>query len=120
VFHNTGLYDLDGKGAYPAADTGLEEVSGRRRDMGRFKAPTLRNVALTGPYMHDGSIATLEAVVAHYARGGRAGGASRARSPLVGGFEISEAETRDLVAFLRSLTDERFVADPALADPWKE
>jgi len=120
LFHNTGLYDLDGRGAYPPEDTGLERVTGRRRDMGRFKAPTLRNIALTGPYMHDGSIATLEEVVAHYARGGRAGGTSRMKSPLVAGFAITDSETRDLVAFLRSLTDEAFVADPRFSDPWKE
>ena len=46
-FHNTGLYNLDGRGAYPAADTGLRETTGRRHDMGRFKAPTLRNIELT-------------------------------------------------------------------------
>ena len=116
-FHNTGLYNLDGRGAYPVDDTGLEQVTGRRRDMGRFKAPTLRNIALTAPYMHDGSIVALEEVVAAYARGGRAGGASRARSPLVTGFAITDAETRDLIAFLNSLTDERFVRDPRFADP---
>ena len=120
LFHNTGLYNLDGKGAYPSDDTGLEQVTRRRRDMGKFKAPTLRNIAVTAPYMHDGSIATLEEVVAHYAGGGRAGGESRARSALVAGFTITDAETRDLVEFQRSLTDERFVSDPRLADPCKE
>jgi cytochrome c peroxidase len=117
IFHNTGLYNLDGKGAYPASDTGLEEVTGRRRDMGKFKAPTLRNIALTAPYMHDGSIATLEEVVADYARGGRAGGTSRPRSPLIAGFAITDTETRDLIEFLLSLTDDRFVGDPMLAGP---
>jgi cytochrome c peroxidase len=120
LFHNTGLYDLDGRGAYPPDDTGLEQVTGRRRDMGKFKAPTLRNIALTAPYMHDGSIATLEEVVAHYARGGRAGSTSRMKSVLVTGFAITDAETSDLVAFLRSLTDETFVSDPRLADPWQD
>jgi cytochrome c peroxidase len=120
LFHNTGLYNLDGRGAYPPADTGLREVTGRQRDMGKFKAPTLRNIALTAPYMHDGSLATLEEVIDHYARGGRAGGASRARSPLVAGFAITGDETHDLIEFLRSLTDETFVTDPRLADPWKE
>jgi cytochrome c peroxidase len=85
--------------------------------MGKFKAPTLRNIALTAPYMHDGSIATLEEVVAHYARGGRAGGTSRPRSPLIAGFAITDTETRDLIEFLLSLTDDRFVGDPMHADP---
>jgi cytochrome c peroxidase len=117
MFHNTGLYNLDDKGAYPETDTGLRETTGRRRDMGRFKAPTLRNIAVTAPYMHDGSVATLEEVIDHYARGGRAGGESRAKSPLLRGFAIGEDGRRDLIEFLRSLTDETFLTDPRHADP---
>ena len=60
VFHNTGLYDVDGHGAYPSIDRGLFDITARKSDMGRFRAPTLRNVAVTAPYMHDGSVATLE------------------------------------------------------------
>jgi cytochrome c peroxidase len=85
--------------------------------MGRFKAPTLRNIAVTAPYMHDGSLATLEEAIDHYARGGRAGGASRWRSPLVRGFAIDGDERRDLIAFLESLTDSTFLADPRHGDP---
>ena len=71
-FHNTGLYNLGKKGGlYPEDNPGLAEHTSRKRDIGRFRAPTLRNVALTAPYMHDGSIATLEQVVDHYAAGGR-------------------------------------------------
>ena len=124
-FHNTGLYDLDGRGAYPPGDTGLRDVTGRRRDMGKFKAPTLRNIALTAPYMHDGSVATLRDVIAHYAKGGRSGGGrpgaeNRAKDPLVAGFTITPVETDDLIAFLEALTDEAFVRDPRFADPWRE
>ena len=72
-FHNTGLYDLGG-GAYPASDRGRIEETGLAGDMGRFRAPTLRNIALTAPYMHDGSVATLEQVIEHYNAGGRAPG----------------------------------------------
>ena len=71
AFHNTGLYNIDGKGGYPAGNTGIAELTGRPDDMGRFKAPSLRNVAVTAPYMHDGSIATLNDVLDHYAAGGR-------------------------------------------------
>jgi cytochrome c peroxidase len=116
-FHNTGLYDLDGRGAYPAIDTGLRDVTGRRRDMGKFKAPTLRNIALTAPYMHDGSVATLEEAIDHYARGGRAGGDSRAKSALLTGFALTSDEKRDLVEFLGSLTDTAFVGDPRFSAP---
>jgi cytochrome c peroxidase len=123
LFHNTGLYDLDGRGAYPSIDTGLRDVTERHRDMGKFKAPTLRNIALTAPYMHDGSDATLEEVVDHYARGGRAGvagrsgGGGRLKSPLLTGFALTGEERRDLVEFLGSLTDSVFVSDPRFSAP---
>lgn len=122
-FHNTGLYNEDGRGAYPAAAPGISEFTGDARDNGKFRTPSLRNVAVTAPYMHDGSIATLEQVLReHYARAGRAAtagnGANPLRSELIAGFEISEAEIADVVAFLKSLTDEGFLKNPAHADPW--
>ncbi len=117
LFHNTALYDLDGSGAYPDPNEGLYRATRRPEDMGRFRVPTLRNVAVTAPYMHDGSIATLEAVIAHYAAGGRAPG-NRYKSPELRGFEISPGEVADLVAFLESLTDPRFLNDPRFSDPF--
>ena len=121
-FHNTGLYNEDGRGAYPPSSPGIVEFTGEARDAGRFRTPTLRNVAVTAPYMHDGSIATLRQVLReHYARGGRAttsGGVNPLRSELIVGFDISDDEIADVVAFLESLTDERFLHDPAHADPW--
>jgi cytochrome c peroxidase len=93
--------------------------------MGRFKAPTLRNIDLTDPYMHDGSIATLSEVIDHYAQGGRTissgvhtgvGRENPYKSLLVSGFEITEAEKQDLIAFLRSLTDPVFITNPNLSD----
>ena len=71
LFHNTGLYNVGGTGEYPAPNTGIYDVTQNPEDMGKFKAPTLRNVAVTAPYMHDGSIATLSEVLDHYAAGGR-------------------------------------------------
>ena len=69
-FHNTGLYNIGGDGDYPADNTGINEITLKPKDMGKFRAPTLRNVALTAPYMHDGSIETLrEVIVNHYAVG---------------------------------------------------
>ena len=129
AFHNTGLYNLDGKGAYPSDNTGLEEHTGRPEDMGRFKAPSLRNVAVTAPYMHDGSIPTLEAVLDHYAAGGRTiasgphagvGRDNPLKSSFVSGFTLSPEDRADLLAFLRSLTDEDFLENPGFSDPWKE
>jgi len=126
-FHNNGLYNVGGTGAYPPDNTGLYDLTGERRDMGRFKAPTLRNVALTAPYMHDGSLATLEDVLAHYARGGRLldegphagdGRLSPYKSPFVRGFELSASEETDVLAFLEALTDPGLASDPRYADPF--
>lgn len=126
-FHNTGLYNLDGKGAYPPDNTGVYELSHQERDMGRFRAPTLRNIAVSAPYMHDGSIATLEEVIEHYAAGGRRitqgayagnGAANPYKSGFVKGFNLSTQEKADLIAFLKSLTDEQFLSNPAYSDPF--
>ena len=126
-YANTGLYDVGGTGAYPAGNQGLVEHTGRAVDMGRFRIPSLRHLAFTFPYMHDGSLSTLEDVVDHYARGGRlvatgplAGDGSRSRykDPRVSGFALSAAERADLVAFLRSLSDSSLVRDPRFANPW--
>src|SRR5262245_7394130 len=126
-FHNTGLYNLAGALSYPAPDRGLYEITHRPEDVGRFKAPTLRNIAVTAPYMHDGSATTLEDVIAHYAAGGRtiADGPHRGvghdnpnKSPVVAGFTLSAADREDLIAFLQSLTDEALLHDPRFANPW--
>jgi cytochrome c peroxidase len=126
-FHNTGLYNVDGNGAYPATNTGVFAITANPADMGRFRAPSLRNIAVTAPYMHDGSIATLEEALDHYAAGGRritsgpnAGDGARSplRSELVQGFALSPTEKADVVAFLRALTDETLLRDPRLSDPF--
>lgn len=122
-FHNTGLYNEDGRGAYPSANPGIREFTGEADDEGKFRTPSLRNVALTAPYMHDGSIPTLEQVIrAHYAMAGRAAngphGANPLRSSLVEGFEVTAQEVQDLVAFLDSLTDTTFVHNPRHGNPW--
>jgi cytochrome c peroxidase len=126
-FHNTGLYNLDGKGGYPQGGTGLFELTRRPADMGRFKPPTLRNIAVTAPYMHDGSIPTLSAVLDHYAAGGRTikagpragvGRDNPLKSRSLKGFDLTATEKEDLLAFLESLTDEAFLKNPRHQDPW--
>ena len=114
LFANTGLYDVDGRGAYPKSDQGLLEVTHRAADMGKFRVPTLRNVALTAPCMHDGSLATLEAVLDHYVRGGRRNPHQDTR---IRPIALSAAERADLLAFLASLTDREFVENPDFAAP---
>lgn len=126
-FHNNGLYNLNGEGAYPEDNTGLYDMSGQIRDMGRFKAPSLRNIAVTAPYMHDGSIASLEAVIDHYSRGGRIveegpnagdGRLSPFKSEFVTGFELSDAERNDLIDFFNALTDQSALTNEKWSDPF--
>jgi cytochrome c peroxidase len=126
-FHNTGLYNIDGEGGYPWPNTGLHEFTGRPEDMGRFKAPSLRNVALTAPYMHDGSVATLDEVIDHYAAGGRTiatgpdagdGSANPFKSGFVKGFSLNSEERRALIDYMRALTDSTFITNPDFSNPW--
>ena len=129
VFFNNGLYNIDGEGGYPLPNVGLFEFTGEASDMGRFRAPSLRNVEVTGPYMHDGSIETLEEVIDFYAAGGRElvdgpyagdGRKNPYKDPLVRGFDITPEEKLDLLEFLESFTDETFLSDPAFSDPFAE
>ncbi|MEN0060853.1 MAG: MbnH family di-heme enzyme [Myxococcota bacterium] len=127
-FFNTGLYNVDGEGSYPPHDQGLFEATGDPRDRGRFRVPSLRNVAVTAPYMHDGSVETLREVVLHYAAGGRViedgpfagdGRLSPLKSSFMIGFPVDDDEIDDLVAFLESMTDDTFLSDPRFSDPRK-
>ncbi len=126
-FHNTGLYNIDGKGAYPSDNQGLVAVIPGDRNMGKFRTQALRNIALTAPYMHDGSIATLEEVLDHYARHGRAvskgdnqgdGKLSPLKDPILDKVEITEEDKPALIAFLKTLTDESLLTNPRFSDPF--
>jgi len=96
-FTDGGFYNL----GVDSADDGRYEVTKNAADRGAFKTPTLRNVALTAPYLHDGSMATLEEVVDFYNRGG---GAHPGKSSRIFELDLTPAERTDLVAFLRALT----------------
>jgi len=89
-------------------DIGKMRVSLLEKDNGCFKVPTLRNIAITGPYMHDGSIISLEEVIDHYSKGGNA---NKNRHEFIKPFDITEREKNDLVSFLKSLTDSSFIED---------
>lgn len=125
-FHNTGLYDLGEDHRYPEGGTGVFEVTQRPNDMGKFRAPSLRNVARTAPYFHDGSAATLGEVLDHYTAGGRTiaegphagvGAKHPLKSPFVRAFPLSAREKEDLIAFLEALTDDGFLTNPAFGAP---
>ncbi|HEU0121470.1 MAG TPA: MbnH family di-heme enzyme [Bryobacteraceae bacterium] len=110
-FVNTGVYR-----SYLDPNTGLARHSGSATDEGKFRVPTLRNIAVTAPYMHDGSMATLAEVVEHYVRGGRA--AHPHKSSILRPLSLSASDRGDLIEFLRSLTDEELLRDSRFSDPW--
>ena len=124
-FVNTGLYNIGGAGAYPANNTGIYEHTRQPSDMGRFKIPTLRNIALTYPYMHDGTAATLDDVLDHtppaaaHHRRRNAGDGSRNpyKSPLIGGFTLTR---RSAPTSRVPPRPDGFVVHPEskLANPW--
>ena len=104
LFHNNGL-DIE-----PFTDLGRAKVTSNASDNGKFKTPTLRNVEMSAPYMHDGRFTTLEEVVEHYNSGGKY---STTVDPLMKklgiGLQLSNQEKKDLVAYLKTLTDNEFI-----------
>jgi cytochrome c peroxidase len=129
VFFNNGLYNLAGgpsaylsgeRTRYVAPSIGIGEFTQDAADDGKFRVPSLRNVTVTAPYMHDGSLPTLETVLDHYARGGTLtvdgphagdGALHPEKDPRVRGFELTATERDELLAFLGSLTDRSFLID---------
>lgn len=127
-FHNTGLYNLAGMFSYPRPNLGVYEHTKKPADMGKFKAPALRNIALTAPYMHDGSIATLAEVLDHYAEGGRTivsgpyagrGHDNPHKDARLRGIALTPQNRKDLLEFLRSLSDAEVIRDPRFSNPWQ-
>jgi cytochrome c peroxidase len=108
---NNGL-DTDVKNA----DGGVGDITLRSSDLGLFKSPSLRNVELTAPYMHDGRLHSLEAVIDHYTRDvkNHPNLDGRARRG-----NLTRGDKAALVAFLKTLTDQNFVTDPRFSDPFQ-
>ncbi len=104
AFENNGLY-------FEYRDQGRYMITMRESDKGKFKVPTLRNIALTAPYMHDGSLKTLEEVVEFYNTGGRKHPNQSSHVHIH--TPLTSAEKRDLVNFLKTLTDEQFINEHA-------
>lgn len=114
---NTGLGSNNGL-AEVYTDKGIGGITLRAQDEGTFKIPTLRNVELTAPYMHDGRFQTLEQVIDHYATGVKANRNLGVQLPK-GGFRFSDQEKKDIIAFLKTLTDAELAKNPKYADPFK-
>ena len=111
-FHNTALYKV-----YSAPNRGIFEHTWKAADAGKFRAPGLRNIAVTAPYMHDGSIPTLEEVLDHYTGGGRAHDNPN-KDPRLHKLDLTPQNRADLLEFLRTLTDEDLLRDPRFSNPW--
>ncbi len=128
-FHNTGLYNVDGKGAYPDSNIGLIFVMAQQADnMGKFRVPSLRNIAVTAPYMHDGSVSSLEEALKNYAAHGRNitsgpnkgdGRSNPFKDKRLNKIKLNPAEQADIIAFLKTLTDESLLTNPRYADPFQ-
>lgn len=134
VYHDNGIYSISYYGTLPPEKRGLYNVTEKTSDIGKFKAPSLRNAALTYPYMHDGSVTCTSAnpvtqptecarealnsiILNNYAAGGAGGLPSNKDSSLIRPFTISDAERQQLVDFLISLTDTEFISNKSFSSP---
>ena len=127
IYINTGLYNIRNNNRYPGDDIGLAAITNREDDNGKFKIPSLRNVALTAPYMHDGSINTLDEVIEGYVNGGRMiakgpvagdGRINKLKDKRIRGFILSDLEKKQLIDFLYQLTDSSVLKNPAFQNPF--
>lgn len=117
-FRNNGLQAAATVNDFP--DKGLGDITGNPMDNGKFKIPSLRNIEITAPYMHDGRFNTLEEVVNFYSEGLKH---SPTIDPLMeaaqqGGVQLTQQQKQDLVAFLKALTDQSLATNPAFSDPF--
>ena len=126
-YQNTGLYNTNDSGGYPANDRGLYEYTQQITDIGKYRIPTLRNLAFTAPYLHDGTAASLDEVVEMYEQGGRNintglnngdGRKNANKSPLIQGFVLNTTEKKDLISFLLSLSDSAVCHKQAYSNPF--
>ncbi|HNI96370.1 MAG TPA: di-heme enzyme [Leptospiraceae bacterium] len=136
AYHDNGNRSLTEYNSFPDNKKGLYEITLNTTDIGRFRAPSLRNVALTYPYFHDGSVdcsagnkgtvgvysddcatEALGKIVDHYMSGGKS--PSNKDGTLIRPFSLSTQEKTDLINFLKSLTDDDFIKNKNLSDPFK-
>ena len=105
--YETSIYSFENNGLYiNYADSGRMRLTHLPEDRAKFKVPTLRNIALTAPYMHDGSFATINDVLEHYNNGGKN---HINKSNFVKPLLLTTQEKQDLINFLHSLTDNTFI-----------
>src|SRR5687768_13385131 len=112
-YFNNGLQESPDFEGFP--DKGLGIFTGKASDNGKFKAPTLRNLAFTAPYMHDGRFQTLEEVIAHYNSGGKS---SPNKNALLYPLKLTETQKSDLIAFILTLTDSTILTNQSFQNPF--
>jgi cytochrome c peroxidase len=121
LFFNIGLYNVKNQNKYPLTDPGLALYTNRDGDNGKFRVPSLRNVMVTAPYMHDGSVESIDEVLAIYENGGRLilkgpnwgdGKTNKNKHGLIKGFELNKKDRIDLINFFHSLTDSTIFTNP--------
>lgn len=112
-FFNNGLQEAETLESI--LDKGRGLITGDTADNGKFKPPTLRNIALTAPYMHDGRFKTLQEVLDHYASGGKS---SPNKSSFMYNLKLTESQKSDIIAFLMTLTDSTTLTNPAYQSPF--
>lgn len=126
IYANTGLYNIKDNSVVSEEDQGLFFVSGNLADRGSFRVPSLRNILLTAPYTHDGSVSTIEEMIGIYERGGRKisegelagdGKLHRHKSEFIKGFVLKEGDRLALISFLDSFTDTSFLQKKELLNP---
>jgi cytochrome c peroxidase len=126
-FANTGLYNIGNQNAYPKTDMGLYEITKQPKDMGSFRIPTLRNIAFTAPYYHDGSAATLTEVIDDYNNGGRNitageykgdGRLNKYKHPLIQPLLLNSTEKQQLIDFLFALSDSSLLTNTQWVNPY--
>lgn len=113
-YFDNGLQTADTYEEY--VDKGLGGITGEDRHIGLMRAPTLRNIALTAPYMHDGRFETLEEVVEHYDSGGHV---TPNRNELIYNLQLTEGQKEGLVLFMKMLTDTSYLDNPLLINPFE-
>ncbi len=122
-YHNNGLNDDFSDKSHEFIFLGRFRISFDSSDMGAFKTPTLRNIMLTAPYMHDGRFSTIDEVLDHYSEGIKGSPyldekLQKDGKPIK--FKFSPEDRKSLIAFLNSLTDQKFTTDPSISDPFAE
>ena len=118
----TNQYQNNGLDTFPTlddfVDKGLGGFSKQRLDNGKFRAPSLRNVALTAPYMHDGRFKTLEEVMEHYKTGGKAMENTDPLVRTIPATRLTDLETKQIIAFMKTLTDTSLINNTSLKSPF--